>query len=113
MPRTTRLMREAHEHVKERPDVRAIVVDGNCSSIRSRCSCINQDLEKGEDALRGGVDHPDVIFYHRFCLNTPARKDPHGRCADCAKLGRVPATKDVRPGGPETSVLLREHYWFE
>eukprot|EP00967_Tisochrysis_lutea_P115486 scaffold185075_cov17-Tisochrysis_lutea.AAC.1 len=63
-----RLLREAQDHIRTTPAVQAIVADGNATSIRSRCSCLNQALEQGKDALLGTVSNPDVVFWHRLAL---------------------------------------------
>uniref|UniRef100_A0A6S8I3A1 Uncharacterized protein n=1 Tax=Dunaliella tertiolecta TaxID=3047 RepID=A0A6S8I3A1_DUNTE len=93
-----RLRREGQDHMRETPEARAIVADGNASSIRSRCSCLNSALERGEDALLEHVSNPDVVFYHRFCENTPALKEPLNRCKPCLQQNRQPAHKDAAPG---------------
>jgi hypothetical protein len=67
----------------------AIIIDGNSSSIRDRCQCLNQAMqEQGPDAL--GLCDKDACFYHRYCLNTPARRDKYGRCAECIAAQRLP-----------------------
>lgn len=67
---------------------------------------MNQELEAGVDKLLGGVPHTDLMFYHRFCLNTPARKDTQSRCEECAQKGRQPAAKDAGPGEEATKQEL-------
>ncbi|KAL6749234.1 hypothetical protein V8C86DRAFT_2852809 [Haematococcus lacustris] len=82
---------EAHEHLRAY-GLGAVVIDGNSSSKRDRCSCLDPEmLAGGPDRL--GLRDRDGVFFYKYCLCTPARGDPEGRCWQCRDLDRHP------PGG--------------
>lgn len=73
-------------------------MDGNSSSIRDRCTCLNPlwGSSKPDDL---GLKNQDGIFRHKYCIGTPVRVDPEHRCEECIEAGRHPP-KDPAEQGP-------------
>eukprot|EP00983_Pelagomonas_calceolata_P057688 1145177-Pelagomonas_calceolata.AAC.2 len=98
------LLAEAHHHIKT-ASISAIVIDGNSSSVRDRCQCLNKSYLQGHDVLLGPRD-ADAIFYHKFCLGTPVRKDPEGCCQECVASDKHP-TRDMAARSPAVTPVVR------
>jgi len=93
--RFNRLLDEAHQSLGQLA-VPAVIVDGNFSSIRDRCTCLNIDMvEERPDAL--GLQDRDNVFLFKFCSGHPERRDKFGRCKECVSASRMPPSATQPP----------------
>ncbi|KAJ9533685.1 hypothetical protein QJQ45_026743 [Haematococcus lacustris] len=86
----------ALDHLR-RTKLGAVVVDGNSSSMRPRCTCLNPAFSNHTADELGLVDE-DAVFYKKYCTGTPVRGDQQGRCAVCIKAALSPPADPSQRG---------------
>ncbi|GFH29412.1 hypothetical protein HaLaN_28060 [Haematococcus lacustris] len=94
--RFRRQLDHALDHLR-RTKLGAVVVDGNSSSMRPRCTCLNPAFSEHKADELGLVDE-DAVFYKKYCTGTPVRGDNQGRCATCIKAALSPPADPSQRG---------------